>query len=64
MKAFLPFGSLWDKVARIEARQSEAQVADAALCEALLDYIRADIEAPWMAPGKRLEKLLAERLKK
>lgn len=45
-----------DRLDALEKREKE-------LAEALLDYLRADIAAPWMAAAKRLEELLADRLK-
>lgn len=49
-------GAHASRIEALEKREKE-------LAEALLDYLRADIAAPWMAAAKRLEELLADRLK-
>lgn len=62
MSVLPKFNTLWDRLAALEAKQREAEARETAMAEALLDYVRADLAAPWAASGKRLEKLLAERL--
>lgn len=44
-------------------RVSALEIRERYLTEALLDYIRADLAAPWVPAAKRLEALLMSKAK-
>lgn len=52
-----------DIVGDVTVRLDALEAREAELSEALLEYLLADLAAPWAPAAKRLERVLVARLK-
>lgn len=56
-------GDISERVEELIHRVGKLEEREIDLAAAILDYLHADMAAPWMPAAKRLEKVLMERLK-